>query len=68
MQIERETVVEIAVSLVTVVVFVAAVVFIGMSYGGPGEFSTDGALALVGAIVAFILLMFGVGFFLSGRS
>ena len=67
MEIERETVVEIAVSLVTVVVFVAAVVAIGMNYGGRGGFGTDGALALLGAIVGFIVLMFAVGFFLSGR-
>ena len=67
MQIARETVVEIAVSLVTVVVFVAAVVFIGMNYGGRGGFGQEGALALLGAIVGFIVLMFAVGFFLSGR-
>ena len=67
MQIARETVVEIAVSLVTVVVFVAAVVAIGMNYGGRGGFGPEGAVALLGAIVGFIVLMFAVGFFLSGR-
>jgi hypothetical protein len=67
MEIARETVVEIAVSLVATVVFVAAVVFIGMNYGGRGGFGSEGALALLGAIVAFVLLMFGVGIFLSDQ-
>jgi sorbitol-specific phosphotransferase system component IIBC len=67
MELERETVREAVVSFVAVAAFVAVVVYIGMTYGGTGDFSADGALALLGAIVGFILLMFGVGLLLSGE-
>jgi hypothetical protein len=67
MELERETIVEIVVSFVAVSIFVGAVVFIGMTYGGTDQFTPDGGLALLGAIVGFVLLMFGVGVFLSGR-
>jgi len=67
MDIERETVVEIAVSVAAVALFVAVIVGIGATYGTPSELSDTGALALVGAIVGFVFLMTGIGYFLSGR-
>lgn len=63
MDIERETVVEIAVSVGAVGLFVLLIVAVGISYGidTPGGFSNTGALALVGAILLFVLVMAGVG-------
>lgn len=63
MNIEGETLREILVSLLAVVVFIAVILAIGVTYGNP--LTGIGGLALVGAIVFFILLMALVGFFLS---
>ncbi|WP_338726763.1 hypothetical protein [Haladaptatus sp. DJG-WS-42] len=64
MELERDTVREIVVSTLAVVLFVAAVVVIGATYT-KDSLSSQGALALVGTIVAFVLLMGVVGFWLS---
>ena len=66
MEIEREMMLEIAVSVGAVVVFVALIVGIGVTYGGQG-LSSQGGMALLGAITGFVLLMTAVGFFLAGR-
>lgn len=68
MDIDRETVEEIAVSVLAVGLFVAVIVGIGTAFSpGGAELSNQGALVLVGAIAAFVLLMTGVGYVLSGR-
>jgi len=67
MEIERETLVEIATSAGAVLLFVVALFVIGVLFTTNGGFSQSGALALVGAIVGFILLMTGVAYFLSTR-
>ena len=59
MDIERETLVEIAVS-------VAAVLIVGSSNGASGLSST-GAIELLGVVFGFVLLMSGVGVFLDRR-
>ena len=63
---ERETWVEVAVSGLAVLVFIAAVTYVGVTFGvdGLGE---QGAMALVGLIVGFILLMSAAGYWLSAR-
>ena len=66
MEMERETVLEIAVSVGAVGVFVAIIVGIGVTYGGRG-LSSQGGVALLAAIAGFVLLMTGVGFFLARR-
>jgi hypothetical protein len=66
MEIERETLVEIVTSVGAVLLFVVVLFAIGVVFNDNG-FSQSGALALVGAIVGFILLMSGVAFFLSTR-
>lgn len=69
MDVERETVVEVAVSVVSVGLFVVLIVAVGVlfrSSEGSG-FTDTGALALVGAIVLFVLVMAGVGFVLDRR-
>jgi hypothetical protein len=68
MDIDRETVEEIAVSALAVGLFVAVIVGIGMVFSpGGSEFSDQGALVLVAAIAGFVVVMTGIGYFLSGR-
>lgn len=66
MEIERETLVEIVSSVGAVLLFVVVLFAIGVLFNDNG-FTQSGALALVGAIIGFILLMSGVAFFLSTR-
>ncbi|WP_255198305.1 DUF7472 family protein [Halorarius litoreus] len=66
MQLERETLVEIGVSVVAVVLFVLAVAYVGATYGG-NDLSNQGATLLVGAVVGFVLLMTAVGIALERR-
>ncbi|MFD1586710.1 hypothetical protein ACFR9U_06920 [Halorientalis brevis] len=61
MEIERETVVEAAVSFVAVLVFIGAVALVGMEFQTNGGISETGGLAIVGAIVVFVFVMAGVG-------
>jgi hypothetical protein len=63
MDIERETVVEAGVSFVAVLVFIAAVVFVGMNFRSNGDIDPTGGLAILGAIVLFVLVMTGIGFY-----
>ncbi|MEM4782291.1 MAG: hypothetical protein QXG03_12140 [Halalkalicoccus sp.] len=60
MDIERETIVEIVVSVGAVGLFVAVLVGIGDAYN-QGGLSADGGLILVGAITAFVVGMSVVG-------
>ncbi|MFC6731372.1 MULTISPECIES: hypothetical protein [unclassified Haladaptatus] len=66
MELERDALVEIVVSTVAVVLFVAVVVAVGATYTRD-SLSSQGALALVGTIVGFVLLMAGIGFWLSRK-
>jgi len=66
MAIERETLIEVAVSLLAVGGFIVAVLLVGEISGG-GSLSGQGALALVGLIAAFIVVMTAAGYWLSGR-
>ena len=66
MEIERETMLEIAVSVGAVIVFVALIIGIGLTYGGRG-LSDQGGVALLAAITGFVLLMTAIGYFLAGR-
>lgn len=60
MDVDRETIVEIVVSVGAVGLFVAVLVGIGTTYN-QGGLSTDGGVVLVGAITAFIVVMSAVG-------
>lgn len=63
---ERETVLEIAVSTVTVGLFIAVIIGIGSTFND-GGLNQQGALALIGSIAGFVLLMVLVSFFLANR-
>lgn len=67
MDVERETIVEIAASAIAVALFVVVIIGIGTAYSAGADLSNQGALALVGAIAGFVLVMAGVGYFLAGR-
>lgn len=67
MDVERETVVEIAASAAAVGLFVVTIVGIGTAYSSGPALSNQGALALVAAIVGFVLAMGIIGYFLAGR-
>ena len=64
MAIEAEMRRKILVSIVAVAVFIGIIVGIGVTFDDGGLGSTGG-LALVGSIVLFVLLMAGIGVFLS---
>ena len=68
MNIERETVVEAGVSFAAVLVFIATVVAVGMTFGTDGgNLSGTGGLAVLGAVGLFIVVMTLVGYWLSFR-
>ncbi|WP_135853557.1 DUF7472 family protein [Halorussus salinus] len=62
--VDKETRREILVGAGSVGVFIALLVGVGMTYGNGGLTQT-GALAVVGVIVLFVLLMTGVGLWMS---
>lgn len=66
MELDRETVTEIAVSAVGVALFIVALVVVGLTYNQDG-FSSEGGLALIGLVVGFILVFTAIGWWLSGR-
>lgn len=66
MEIERETVVEAAVSLAGVGSFIVLLVFIGLQFNNRGLTETGG-LALIAAIVLFVVVMTVIGYWLAGR-
>ena len=59
---ERQTLVEIAVSAGSVAIMIGAMMFVGTSYSANGELTTEGGRMLVAVIFLFILLMFMVGY------
>ncbi|WP_115863139.1 DUF7472 family protein [Halorussus litoreus] len=64
MAIDQDTLREIVVGVGSVGLFVGLLYWVGTTYGN-GGLSETGALAVVGMIVAFVLLMTGVGFWMS---
>ncbi|MFC6837117.1 DUF7472 family protein [Halomarina ordinaria] len=68
MALEREALLEIAVSIVAVGLFIAVIVGIGVTYNGSTGLSNEGAIALIASIGGFVLVMSLVGYFLAGRT
>ena len=60
MVVERERVLEIAVSVSVVLLFTGLIIAIGAQFN-TGEMSPTGGLMLVGAIATFVLIMAGGG-------
>ncbi|WP_158058751.1 DUF7472 family protein [Halorussus halophilus] len=63
---DHETRRDIVVSVGAVALFVALLMGVGMTYGGNGLTQT-GAIAVVGVIVFFVLLMTVVGYWLANQ-
>lgn len=61
---ERETFVEAAVSMAAVGLFLVVIVAVGILYP---SLSGPGALALVGSIVFFVVVMAAAGYWLAGQ-
>jgi hypothetical protein len=64
MDLEEGMLRKVAVSVAAVVLFVAAILLVGLTYN-EGGLGSVGGLALIGTIVAFILVMAGIGVFLA---
>jgi hypothetical protein len=65
MDIQRETVVEAGISTAAVLVFIAAVVGVGVSFEANGSLSETGGLAILGAIGLFVFVISGIGVWLA---
>ncbi|MDY6819626.1 MAG: hypothetical protein SVG88_13285 [Halobacteriales archaeon] len=66
MEIERETVIEAAVSLAGVGSFIILLIVIGLLFNN-GGLSGQGGFAVLGAIVFFVIVMSVIGYWLAGR-
>jgi polyferredoxin len=64
MEIEREAIVQVVISAIALVTFVAATVFVAMTYSADGALTAQGGTALVGAIGLFVIVMLGAGIWL----
>jgi len=67
MDIDEEMRRQTVVSLLAVGLFLASLIGIGVVFDGAEGLPSDGALALVGALAGFVLLMAAVGLFLIRR-
>jgi hypothetical protein len=63
---DRETKTEIGVGVVGGAVFILALLAVGTQFGD-GAISEQGGFVLVGVICGFVLLMTGLGYWLSGQ-
>ncbi|WP_018256945.1 DUF7472 family protein [Halomicrobium katesii] len=67
MSLDRETVTQIALSAVAVLLFIAGTVVVSTNYGTNGDLTQEGGIALVAAIAAFVVVMLAAGLFLERR-
>jgi len=67
MEIEEGMGRKIALSIVAVLLFIASFVFVGATYGGEGGLTETGGLAMLGALVGFIVLMGVLGFYFASQ-
>jgi hypothetical protein len=65
MELDREVLVEAFVATLPVVVLVALMVYAGQQYTTNGGLTATGGKVLVGAIVAFLVLVVGLGYWLA---
>jgi polyferredoxin len=61
MEIEREAILQVIISAISLVTFVAATVYVAMTYSANGSLTPQGGVALVGAIGLFVIVMLGAG-------
>lgn len=63
MEVERDTIVEAIAATIPPALAIAALYFVGQSFSSPDGLSPDGAQAVVGVIVVFLLLTTLVGLY-----
>ena len=68
MEIEREAVVQVVISAIALVTFVAATVYVATAYATNGGLTPQGGVALVGAIGLFVVVMLGAGLWLERQN
>jgi len=61
MDIEREAVVQVVISAIALVTFVAATVVVSTNYSTNGNLTEQGGVAIVGAIGLFVVIMVVAG-------
>ena len=66
MNVERDTLRDIAISVAAVGFFIAATLVVGMRFDS-GGLTEQGALAIVGILVVFVVLMSGIGYWLANQ-
>jgi hypothetical protein len=67
MELERRDIVEAVASTFAVAVFIAAIVVVSQAYNGASSLDETGGLVIVAAMAGFILLMTGIGIWLSRK-
>ena len=67
MDIEEGMERKIVLSIVTVVLFIASFIFVGTTYGGSEGLTETGCLALLGALISFIILMGALGVYFASQ-
>ena len=67
MDIEEGMERKIVLSIVTVVLFIASFIFVGTTYGGSEGLTETGGLALLGALISFIILMGVLGVYFASQ-
>ena len=67
MSLDRETVTQIVLSFVAVLLFIAGSIFVSTNYGANGDLTEQGGVALVATIGAFIVVMLAAGLYLERR-
>jgi hypothetical protein len=65
MELDAETRMQIAVSLVGVGIFIAAATIVSMMYRTNGHIDPQGGMALVGVLLLFIVVMGAAGLWLA---
>jgi polyferredoxin len=61
MDIERETIAQIAISAIAFATFIAASVFVSLTYSANDHLTQQGGVAIIGAIGLFVVVMLGAG-------
>ena len=68
MEIEREAIVQVAISTIAFATFVAAATFVASTYSATGALTEQGGVALVGAIGLFVVVMLGAGLWMERQN
>lgn len=67
MPLDRETVTQIVLSFVAVLLLIAGSVFVSTNYGTNGNLTQQGGVALVATIGLFVVVMLAAGLYLERR-